>query len=426
MRYTSARMTLTHKLFCALVLLATPVLAAEEVEDDFAWAELTAPEHGYWTKALQDPFTKLLPDLQASRLGLDESSERAFVDSLLKKLNVPASSQLLVFSNTSLQLRLISPRNPRALYFNDELYIGWVPGGQIEIVSIDPELGGIFYIFNIPRPSAPMVIERADRCMNCHASQSTGKVPGVVIKSVIPAVSGGSLDAFRGSMTGHGIPFADRFGGWHVTGTHQISKHWGNITGTMAQGKITTRDNKPGENYDPADYPVPTSDILPHLLHEHQAGFVNRAVEATYRTRSYLAEGKGKLSMAHDKLLKQQAMAFVRYMLFADEPPFPGSGIEGTPEYKEAFLANRKAVNGKSLKDLDLKSHLFRYRCSYMIYSSAFQGMPKEFKQLVYIALRHALNPQQSNPDYAYMSREEKIAIHEIVKGTIKDLPPGW
>jgi len=162
------------------------------------------------------------------------------------------------------------------------------------------------------------------------------------------------------------------------------------------------------------------------LLHEHQAGFVNRAVEAGYRTRSYLAQGKGKLSKEHDQVLKQQAISFVRYVLFADEPPFPGSGIDGLPEYKSAFLANRKVVNGKSLKDLDLKSHLFRYRCSYMIYSSAFQGLPKEFKQLFYVALRHALNPQQPNPDYAYMSREEKIAIHEIVKGTVKDLPPGW
>src|SRR5207249_6740608 len=156
--------------------------------------------------------------LEAGQIELDRSSEKAFVASLLKALDIPASSQMLVFSTTSLQLSLISPSNPRALYFNDEVYLGYVPGGRIEIVSLDPELGGIYYIFEIPKEAAPLRIERSERCMNCHAADDTGHVPGLVIKSVIPGPTGGSLIAHRLGQIGHGVRFDERFGGWYVTG----------------------------------------------------------------------------------------------------------------------------------------------------------------------------------------------------------------
>ena len=203
-----------------------------------------------------------------------------------KIFGIPVSSQMLVFSTTSLQLRFISPANPRAIYFSDDVYVGYIPGGRLEVVALDPELGGIFYIFDIPREKGAIRFERSERCMNCHVSDDTGHVPGLVIKSVVPGPGGGSLDAFRGGQSGHGIPFSERFGGWHVTGQHGITNHWGNLTGRMTGGQITTLSNLPGSRFRFEKYPVATSDILPQLLHEHQAGFVNRLLEASYRART--------------------------------------------------------------------------------------------------------------------------------------------
>ena len=168
--------------------------------------------------------------------------------SLLAALDVPISSQMLVFSNTSLQLRLISPRNPRALYFSDDLYVGWVPGGRIEIVGLEPELGGIYYIFDVPRGEQPVRIEHSDRCMNCHAGDDTGRVPGLVVKSVMPGPVGGSLDAYRREQSGHGIPLADRFGGWVVTGAGNFP-HKGNAIGRYLGGELTSVPLAPGTTF---------------------------------------------------------------------------------------------------------------------------------------------------------------------------------
>src|SRR5262249_15379134 len=155
-----------------------------------------------------DRFSRTLQTLESDP-RLNRSGEKAFLLSFLKILGVPASSQLLVFSTTSLQLSLISPANPRAIYFTDDLYVGYIPGGRLEVLSLDSELGAIFYIFDIPREEGAIRFERSERCMKCHVSDDTGYVPGLVIKSVVPGPRGGSLDGFRGGQSGHGIPFSD-------------------------------------------------------------------------------------------------------------------------------------------------------------------------------------------------------------------------
>jgi hypothetical protein len=169
---------MTHRTLLILPLCWASAGAASELPryDDF-----TQPPHNYWQRPPADRFTKLKDDLESRRIVLDHTSERSFVASLLRALDIPASSQLLVFSTTSLQLSLISTSRPRALYFNEDLYLGYVQGGRIEIVSLDPELGGIFYIFDIPRDDQPLRIERSNRCMNCHAASETRLVPGLLV-----------------------------------------------------------------------------------------------------------------------------------------------------------------------------------------------------------------------------------------------------
>ena len=148
------------------LLAALPCIAAET-----SYRDIDAPPHLYRQRTPADRFTRMKDDLESGRIALDRSSEKAFIVSLLRVLEVPVSSQMLVFSTTSLQLRFISPSNPRALFFSDDVYVGFIPGGRIEVVSLDPELGAIFSIFDIPRDTQPLRIERSERCMNCHAAE---------------------------------------------------------------------------------------------------------------------------------------------------------------------------------------------------------------------------------------------------------------
>ncbi len=412
-----------------LVLAVAGVASASgEAAAEDAWADLESPAHDYWNRPLKDRFTRLKDDLETGKLPLDYSSEKAYVISLLKVLDIPATSQMLVFSTTSLQLRLISPRNPRALFFNEDLYLGWMPGGKIEIVSMDPEIGGIFYIFDILLDGKPPVTERSRRCMNCHSDDDTRQVPGIVIRSVVPGPSGGSLDSFRREDTGHHIPFSDRFGGWHLTGAETLGKHWGNLTGRLSMGEMTTTPLEPGRNFNWDNYPVRTSDVLPQLIHEHQAGFANRLFEAAYRARHYLHEGRGSLTnRVHIDLLKEQADQLVRYLLFTDEAEFPKAGIPGDPAYAADFTEKRRPdAKGRSLRDLNLKDRIFEYRCSYLIYSEAFQSLPPVFKNHVYRRLGEALDPRTGGADFAHLSNAEKTAIREILRDTLTDLPEGW
>ena len=411
-------------LFATGLFVAGAVLSHAEV----TYRDWEQAPHHYFKRTPADRFSRLKNTLESGETMLDRTSERAFLVSLLQLLEIPESSQMLVFSTTSLQLRLISPSNPRALYFNEEIYLGYIPGGRIEVVSVDPELGGVFHILDVPRGAEALKVERSTRCMNCHAGDNTGHVPGLVIKSVIPGPAGGSLDSFRREQTGHGIPLADRFGGWYVTGADTFTNHWGNLIGDLSPGGLIRTPVPPGERFDFSRYLVATSDLLPQLLHEHQAGFVNRAVEATYRARTHLHTDQGPdgLTPEHREDLDQQARLLTRYLLFADEVPLPEGGIAGDPRFKADFLKTRRAVNGASLKDLDLNTRLLRHRCSYMVYTDLFTGIHPEIRDRVWAALARALDVEHPDPEYAYLPEEEKRTIREILRGTVEERPPGW
>src|SRR6478672_3334545 len=251
------------------------------------------PLHEYDTRPVDDRFTRFLADWDAERTSdLDLSGDLPFLQSLLKQLDVPVSSQMLVFTATSLQKGLISARNPRALYFNDDTYVGFVPRGRVEVISLDPTLGGVFYIFDRLQPGRRPIARRSNECMNCHAPRHMDNVPGLVIESVIPGLTGGGERAFRREQSGHSIPIADRFGGWHLTGTGESMPHnWANQLLLRKNGEASEVPNPPGERCDLTRYPLPTSDLLAQLLHEHQVGFVNRSLQAGYRYREQAVTG---------------------------------------------------------------------------------------------------------------------------------------
>jgi len=387
--------------------------------------DLDSEPHRYFQRTAVDRFSRRIPELAAGGLPLDRSSERAFLKSLLRALDIPESSQLLVFSNTSLQLSLINPDNPRALYFSDDLYLGYVPGGKIEVATIDAELGAVFYIFDIPRSDSRVVVERARRCMNCHANEDTLKVPGLSVKSVAPGPGGGSLDTFHPGQSGHTQPLAERFGGWYVTGTGGFDGHWGNRMGRLYQGELSATPLEPGTRFSFERYPVATSDLLAHLLHEHQVGGVNRLIRAQYRFRELRHRNGGSVPQALPPDLETELADLLSYLLFAQEAPLPASGIPGNPAFREGFARNRKAVDGHSLKDLDLRTRLLRFRCSYLVHTPFFEGLDADLRRRILRDLDHALSPEKRNAASRHLSDSEAAVIRTILRATVPGFPNG-
>lgn len=394
--------------FLAAVALAVPALGETAIG-------FTNPIHGYATREPEDRLTRLKREIAAGRCRLETTSEQALLVSLLEKLAVPVSSQMLVFSATSLQTGLINPRNPRALYFNEDTYVGFVPGGRLEVISIDPQLGPVFHLFDALRGDRLPRIERSSRCMNCHAPDWLREVPGLIVESMVPGITGGGEKAVRREHTGHETPLELRFGGWHLTGTGAFTSRWaGRFMEYTPQGRVE-RLTRPGEMFDLRRYPVPTSDLLAHLLHEHQVGFENRAVGAAYQARVLLHAASAPIAE-----LDAIARPLVRYILFADEAPLPPGGVAGDAAFKAAFLATRRpAANGASLKDLDLRTRLLRYRCSYMIYSPSFAGLPAQLKERVLFHIARALDEAKPEAEFAYLPVAEKRAIRGILRETL-------
>lgn len=381
-------------------------------------AGVNDPVHGYNTLPTHDRFARFKADLDAGQVTLDADNELALLRSLLRTLEIPVSSQMIVTSATSFQKTIISPRRPRALYFNDDTYVGFVPGGQIEVISIDPARGAMFYIFGRSEAGKVPRVRRSENCLTCHATPEMGEVPQLVIESVVPGLSGGGEEAFRRGLSGHGVPLDQRFGGWLVTDAPGFTRHWGNVLIEWTETGAQERPIKPGELFKLSRYPVPTSGLLPQLLHEHQVGFVNRAVDATYRTRTLLHKNGGRADAVAPQL-ESTARDLVRYLLFADEVPLPPGGVTGSEAFKADFLARRRvASNGRSLRDLDLKDRLLRYRCSYMIDSAAFAGLPRPLRLAVDRELERALDPSTPAPEYAYLPAEEKAVIRTILQET--------
>lgn len=408
------------RLLVPLLLLTSAAAAAELPRIPFA-----EPPHNYWSRQPDDAVTRLLKRIRAGEVRLDTSSEKAYLLSVLKELEIPASSQMLVFSGTSLQSGLIRPTNPRAIYFNEEVYVGYVPGGRLELVAVDGQMGPVFQIFG--RGTGPVPEgERTNRCMNCHAGSPMFHLPGFFTESVIPSASGGSLDGFKRDMVGHTVPLSERFGGWHLTGAHERDFELANLMGRSRNGKLEKFKNPPGSQFSWDAYPVETSDLLTHLIHEHQLGFHNLVTLGLYRTREALHTGGGKIKEEHVAALNDVARQLVRYILFADEAELPPGGVRPDKVFEQDFLSRRLAAeDGASLRDLDLRSRLFKHRCSYLIYTPGFRALPAEFRDRVLAGLRSALS-DEGLPEFSYLPVSERRAIRTILRETYQNLPAGF
>jgi hypothetical protein len=262
--------------------------------------------------------------LKSAQLPFDPTT--GYLPALLKALHVPFQSQIAVFSKTSIQSLRIEPSNPRVLYFNDSVVVGWVRGGFIELAAQGPSRGIRFYTLQ-QRPDAS-ILHRED-CLNCHKSGT------MLNRSVIP--------------TPDGIPSADSdklWGGWFVTGAALPSVHTGNTVFANSEKHELT--------------PPLHSDVLALMVFAHQMRMMNL--------------------LAHPDNINE----LVDHLLFLDETPLPAR-IQGSSGFTEIFeTTGPQDHRGRSFRQFDLERRLMRYPCSYMIYTDAFNSLPSKTRDAIY------------------------------------------
>jgi hypothetical protein len=405
-------------LAAAFVLVAWAV--AQELEDTF-FIPLDDPAIQYGQRRVSDPVARLEQRLESGAAKLEVASNGwGYLPSVLKQLGINPDSQALVFSKTSTQAEKIGPRTPRALYFNDDVTIGFVRDSDVlEIASLDPQQGVQFYVLV---KAAQPAFAQSEGCLRCHQGAPTLGIPGLLVSSIHP-VSQARSEHGNAFMTDHRTPLSGRWGGWYVTGTTGSQTHLGNNTNLVDPVRSGGPSTQPtqnltslGEMLDTSRYLEPTSDVVALMTLEHQIRMTNLMIRIGWDAR--IGMGADKLNPEIEEMLK--------YMLFADEEPLHAP-VKGVSTFTETFpQRGPRDPRGRSLRDFDLKTRLFRYPLSYMIYSAAFDGLPDRVRDRVYQRLYEILSGKDTSKTFADLSPETRAAILEIVRATKPNLPDSW
>jgi hypothetical protein len=436
----SAFATRTFRLTCVGVALG---LVLGSTAARAGGSDYDQPPIRYSTGPADNPVSRLQARLDAGAVKLDFDARRGYLDGVLKQLGLPASSQTLVFSKTSLQRERISPDNPRALYFNDDTYVGWVRGGEVvELATADPKLGVVFYTLDQRRSEAPKFVRQTDNCLQCHSGSMTRDVPGLMLRSVRCDPTGQPILAAGTTRVTPETPFADRWGGWYVTGTSGSQFHHGNVT-AKDRDDTGPLDLSRGSNvtglagrFDAGGYITPHSDLAALMVLEHQAEGHNLIARANYLTRLALrdeaamneatGQASDERSESTERRIRSAGEPLVKHLLFSGEAPLTGR-VAGTSTFEKDFAARGpQDRRGRSLREFDLERRLFRHPCSYLIYSADFDGLPDPVKQYVYRRLWQVLTGRDADPEFARLSEADQTAVYDILLDTKPGLPDYW
>lgn len=368
------------------------------------------PAIAYSTSPLNNVFEELNRKLQDGSVRLTFEGRSGYLQSAMEALKLPVDSQLLVFSRTSLQRQLIGPSNPRALFFNDRVVLGWVRDGDLlEAAAHDERAGVVFYSLEQRQAERP-VFKREFRCLGCHMAGDTSGVPGMLMFST--TADAGDRPATI-VPTDQRSPLAERWGGWFVTGDGGAVRHLGNVVPA----------------FDPDGFPGTSSDIAALLTFSHQAQMINLLTRASWEARAAdpalhpgMLAAPGQMQRV-EAFMSGVADEVVDYMLFVDEAPLPNP-IVGQSGFAERMSASGpRDRQGRSLYELDLKRRLMKYPCSYLIYSPAFDALPPLAKAPIYRRMWHVLSGEAAEPRYRKLALADRQAVVEILKDTKPDLP---
>ena len=377
----------------------------------------------------KDPVAVLEEQIQGRQVKLDyQKNELGFLPSLLKYLDVNVDSQLLVFSKTSFHADLIGPAAPRAVYFNDDVFVGFAQHSDIEVAALDPTQGLVFYTLETTPTREPRFLHRSE-CASCHGLRGSGSL---ITQSVFPDPAGNAL--FLPGLTppppDHTTPIEQRWGGWYVSGTHGSQRHMGNAVvpdpysssdleqeGTQNLTSLKTK-------VDLSRYLAPTSDLVALMTFEHQVRMINLIARISRQARDLEKSGSADGTAAEG--VKTAIEEMLQYMLFVEEAPLR-EPIRGVSSFTTTFPARGPRDDaGRSLRDFDLQTRVFRYPLSYMIYSASFETIPNAVKAQLYKRLYDILTNRDTSGAFARVSPVDRKAIFEILRATKPNLPDYW
>lgn len=381
------------------------------------------------TDTTTDPVAALNDRLEAGDATLRFDEKWGYLPALLDALDVPRSSQLLVFSKTSAQFRSINPRNARAIYFNDEVYVGWVPEAPVLELSVATSGGGAaFYTIHQVPDERPRLTRDSGSCLQCHESHRTLGVPGHLTRSVFPGFDG--LPHFRHGTVNvtPATPIGQRWGGWFVTGSID-APHRGNAVGPdhaydeFAAGKL---ERAPRSFYDPANYLVSSSDVVAHLVLAHQTRVHNAIAKAGHETRSAIAyrremerlfgETSEELLASVRRRIEGPSERLVRELLGVGAARI-SNRISGDSGFAREFQERgQRDSQGRSLRDLDLRTRVFRYACSFLIRSPAYEGLPARAREYVERRLAEIVAGRDPSPDFAHLDADDRQVIRAVLE----------
>ncbi len=410
--------------------IAAVTMGAQSAEPDYE-----RPPINYSHTAPKDAVALLLKRIKAGQVTL-MGSDTDILRAVLRELNVPVESQVVVFSKTSLQAGLIRPANPRALYFSDSVYVGWVPGGLIEVAAVDPELGPVFYGFD-PQDArdARRTFVRESSCLRCHGGTFSRDIPALFERSVVTKAKGEPVDRQSAELVDDATPFEYRWGGWYVTGYAGKLTHRGNAFGLERAGEVEFKlsDQRPVElsgYFDTAKYLTNTSDVVALLVFQHQLAMHNSLTRAAQGCRRVLEDQRLRQVSANKPVTEESADAnseavlaksaedVVDHLLFRNAAPLP-EGLKGAAAFQQAFATDaRRSSKGDALKDLSLHGRLFANRCSFLIYSESFDALPAPLKTRIFSRLSEALRDNRPEGRYAYLDKAEKRRIFDVLVET--------
>ncbi len=396
------------------------------------------PPIGYSGRAQNNRIARLQARLDRGEVKLEFEPGHGYLRALLKALDIDPSSQVLVYSKTSLQTGEIQAASPRAIYFNEDTYVGWVQGStQMELGSMDSALDQVFYTLQNGTQATVHFKRENQTCLSCHdsLSYSGGGVPRFLLMSAYVDTHGEAL-THEGSilMTDH-TEFRYRWGGWYVTGQQGNQVHLGNMMvhnvqdlthlDTLRRGNLDNLDTL----FDTKPYLTDKSDIVALVVLLHQSTVQDRITEVNFDTRTALAkagkdpsDGRGVVLPAQSrKQIREEMDALVDEMLFVGDPGF-SSKLAGTSGFDRWFQARGpRDPHGRSLRELDLTTRLFKYPCSFLIYSDAFDALPAYAKDYVYDRLVKILTGREHAPQYSVLSVADRKAVVEILTATKPD-----
>lgn len=412
----------------AMLYVALPVMAQN--------VSYERPPIDYLNTEVHDPVAELARKVESGEVQLKHDEQYGYLTAVLEALDVPISSQTLVFSKTSLQLHRISPRRPRSLYFNDDVYIGFCQRGDVlELAATDAKQGATFYTLSQEKSDAPKFVRDRGSCLTCHASNRTQGVPGYLVRSVFADAAGHPKLGSGTFTTDHTSEFQDRWGGWYVTGQHGTMRHMGN---TICKGEARDFDRETGandldlkDNFRTDSYLTPHSDIVALMVLEHQTQMHNAIAFANYETRMALHQSyqmnalldrpKDHISDSAQRRIASAADRVLEYLLFCDEFALSDE-VRGSTSFAEDFSARGiRDSKGRSLRDFDLQTRMFRYPCSYLIHSPAFAGLPDSVRSQVLGRLKDILTGDDPSEKYQHLTTEMRGEILEILSDTMPE-----